>query len=80
MQKATAKIYGACLQDCIKKNHETITTGPVYVCTCCQQKWFREGVSLLRNLVWCCEIKTFTAQILHLLIMKIGYVTLAYHL
>ena len=49
MQKANAKRYGVCLQDCIKHFHVSIAAGPVYVCTCCHQTWFREGVSFLRK-------------------------------
>ena len=36
-------------EECIKKFHCDISIGPLYVCTCCHQTWFRKSVALLKN-------------------------------
>ena len=33
----------------IKQFHSNIAIGPLYVCTCCHQTWFRKSVSMLKN-------------------------------
>ena len=35
--------------ECLKQFHENIAVGPLFVCTCCHQTWFRKSVSLLKN-------------------------------
>ena len=37
------------IDDCIKEFHASILVGPLYVCTCCHQTWFRKSVSMLKN-------------------------------
>ena len=37
------------IDDCIKEFHSSILVGPLYVCTCCHQTWFRKSVSMLKN-------------------------------
>ena len=37
------------INDCIKEFHLSISVGPLYVCTCCHQTWFRKSVSMLKN-------------------------------
>ena len=37
------------IDDCIKEFHSSISVGPLYVCTCCHQTWFRKSVSMLKN-------------------------------
>ena len=32
------------IDECIKLFHKHIKAGPTYICTCCQQTWFRESV------------------------------------
>ena len=34
---------------CIKQFHSDISVGPLYVCTCFHQTWFRKSVALLKN-------------------------------
>ena len=33
----------------IGRFHSNISIGPLYVCTCCHQTWFRKSVSMLKN-------------------------------
>ena len=33
----------------ITQFHSNIAVGPVFVCTCCHQTWFRKSVSMLKN-------------------------------
>ena len=37
------------IDECIKEFHSGISVGPLYVCTCCHQTWFRKSVSMLKN-------------------------------
>jgi hypothetical protein len=36
--------FGTDMQGCIDKFHEQIKLGPVFVCSCCHQPWFKESV------------------------------------
>ena len=38
------------IKECIKQFHSSIAVGPLYVCTCCHQTWFRKGVCMLKNI------------------------------
>ena len=38
------------IKECIKQFHSSITLGPLFVCTCCHQTWFRKSVSMLKNI------------------------------
>ena len=37
------------IEKSIKQFHAHIAIGPLYVCTCCHQTWFRKSVSMLKN-------------------------------
>ena len=37
------------IEESIKRFHSDISFGPVYVCSCCHQTWFRKSVSVLKN-------------------------------
>ena len=37
------------IENAIKQFHSDISIGPLYVCSCCHQTWFRKSVSLLKN-------------------------------
>ena len=37
------------IEVCIKQFHSNISVGPLFVCTCCHQTWFRKSVSVLKN-------------------------------
>ena len=37
------------IDECIKRFHSDIAIGPLYVCSCCHQTWFRKSVSMLKN-------------------------------
>ena len=37
------------IEDGIKQFHSDISIGPLYVCSCCHQAWFRKSVSMLKN-------------------------------
>ena len=38
------------IKKCIEPFHSSIAVGPLYVCTCCHQTWFRKGVCMLKNI------------------------------
>ena len=38
------------IYECIKDFHSSITVGPIFVCTCCHQTWFRKNVSMIKNI------------------------------
>ena len=40
---------GLTIEESIKRFHSDISIGPLYVCSCCQQTWFRKSVSMLKN-------------------------------
>ena len=37
------------IEESIKRFHSDISFGPIYVCSCCHQTWFRKSVSMLKN-------------------------------
>ena len=37
------------IEESIKRFHSDIYFGPIYVCSCCHQTWFRKSVSVLKN-------------------------------
>ena len=37
------------IEGSIKRFHSDISFGPIYVCSCCHQTWFRKSVSMLKN-------------------------------
>ena len=37
------------IEETIKQFHLDISIGPLYICTCCHQTWFRKSVSMLKN-------------------------------
>ena len=37
------------IRESIKRFHSDISFGPIYVCSCCHQTWFRKSVSVLKN-------------------------------
>ena len=37
------------IEESIKQFHSDISIGPIYVCSCCHQTWFRKSVSMLKN-------------------------------
>ena len=38
------------IKECIEQFHSSIAVGPLYVCTCCHQTWFRKGVCMLKKI------------------------------
>ena len=38
------------IKECIKQFHSSIAVGPLFVCACCHQTWFRKGVCMLKNI------------------------------
>ncbi|XP_062616288.1 uncharacterized protein LOC134278001 [Saccostrea cucullata] len=43
------KRFGIDIEACIQNFHEQIRYGPIFVCSCCQQTWFKESVSKVEN-------------------------------
>lgn len=41
--------FGVDVEDCIVRFHGQIRHGPIFVCSCCQQTWFKESVSKVEN-------------------------------
>ena len=37
------------IEESIKRFHSDIAIGPLYVCSCCHQTWFKKSVSMLKN-------------------------------
>ena len=37
------------IEESIKRFHSDIAIGPLYVCSCCHQTWFRKSASMLKN-------------------------------
>ena len=37
------------IKECLEEFHSDIAVGPLFVCTCCHQTWFRKSVSLLKK-------------------------------
>ena len=37
------------IEESIKRFHSDISFGPIYVCSCCHQTWFKKSVSMLKN-------------------------------
>ena len=37
------------IEESIKRFHSDIAIGPLYVCSCCHQTWFRKSVSMLKS-------------------------------
>ena len=50
VEKTSEPIYFKDIKECIKQFHSSIAVGPLYVCTCCHQTWFRKGVCMLKNI------------------------------
>ena len=38
------------IKESIKQFHSSIAVGPLFLCTCCHQTWFRKGVCMLKNI------------------------------
>ena len=47
------------IKECIKQFHSSIAVGPLFVCTCCHQTWFRKGVCMLKTSI-CRKVVDFT--------------------
>ena len=45
------------IEESIKQFHLDISIGPLYVCSCCHQTWFRKSVSMLKNTHISAEIR-----------------------
>ena len=50
VEKRADQIYYKDIKECIKQFHSSIAVGPLFVCTCCHQTWFRKGVCMLKNI------------------------------
>ena len=55
--------------ECLKQFEKNIAVGPLFVCTCCHQTWFRKSVSLLKNtnirrcsLNYCTKLKSVNSE------------------
>ena len=65
------------IKECIKQFHSDIAVGPLFVCTCCHQTWFRKNASMLKKTHIPVQSKRLYCTKLHLFILKNGFVTLA---
>ena len=50
VEKTADQIHYKDIKECIKQFHSSIAVGPLFVCTCCHQTWFRKGVCMLKNI------------------------------
>ena len=44
VEKTSDQFYFKGIKESIKQFHSSIAVGPLFVCTCCHQTWFRKGV------------------------------------
>ena len=65
------------IENAIKQFHSDISIGPLYVCSCCHQTWFRKSVSMLKNTHIPAESKRQHCTDFILSIIKNGYFILA---
>ncbi|MCG8077008.1 MAG: AAA family ATPase, partial [Candidatus Thiodiazotropha taylori] len=49
LQKQSSHQPVESIEECIKQFHLSISVGPLFVCTCCHQTWFRKSCSMLKN-------------------------------
>ena len=49
-EKTSDRSHFKDIKGCIKQFHSSIAVGPLFVCTCCHQTWFRKGVCMLKNI------------------------------
>ena len=42
--------YGSDIDTCIQRFHEEISVGPIYICSCCTQTWFKQSVSEAKHI------------------------------
>ena len=42
---AKCRKYGTNINTCIELFHKRISVGPVYICSCCHQTWFKDSVT-----------------------------------
>ena len=45
------KKYGTSFEQCVENFKSKIAEGPIYVCCCCHQTWFKDSVSKVQNLL-----------------------------
>ena len=45
-----AKKHGDSIDNCIRLFHESIKVGPQFICTCCDQTWFKQSVSQVSSI------------------------------
>ena len=50
LEKTSDQSYFKDIKECIKQFHSSIAVGPLFICTCCHQTWFRKGVCMLKNI------------------------------
>ena len=50
VERTSDQSYVKNINECIKQFHLSIAVGPLFVCTCCHQTWFRKGVCMLKNI------------------------------
>ena len=47
--KSEQKVFKT-IEECIKEFHSSIAVGPLHVCSCDHQTWFRKRISMLKNI------------------------------
>ena len=47
---AKSRKYGSNINTCIQLFHKNISVGPIYICSCCRQTWFKQSVSETKSL------------------------------
>ena len=45
-----AKKHGDSIDNCIRLFHESIQDGPQFICTCCNQTWFKKSVNQVSSI------------------------------
>ena len=50
MKQYRTNSKASCIQDFINKFHNIVSQGPMYICSCCDQLWYRHSVNSAHKL------------------------------
>ena len=50
MKQYRTNSKASCIQDFIYKSHNIVSQGPMYICSCCDQLWYRRSVNSAHKL------------------------------
>ena len=59
---AKQRKYGSNIDNCIKCFEANIANGPIFICSCCHQTWFKQSVSEIKSNSWNLPAKYLTLK------------------